>query len=333
MVSTIGVMLPYVVHADVCTLPDDYRADVRPNHDGSPTLVELGVLVADVTQIDDVAQTIEGDFILRKAWRDPRLAELSGCRLHRALVWFPPIDILNSSQLRRSRGEFAADQVRVGENGTVEYFQRFFGSVATYHQLQQFPFDSHNMTIRLASFGYPHDQLQFVLDSRFTRLADLLNIPDWSVNGVSAEVKNQLIPEFNVTFSIVEFHIQTTRKANFYIWKVLFPLALIVSMSFLVFWINPERFGPQIGLSATSMLTLIAFQFALTTTLPKVSYLTLMDQLILGSTVLVFGSLLMATITSALVATEKSALAFQIEHVCRWLFPLALVAIWGIVLV
>lgn len=333
MLPVLGVFLPCVAHADVCTLPDDYRADIRPNPDGSPTVVELGVLVADVTQIDDVAQTIEGDFIIRKAWRDPRLAELAGCRLQRAVIWFPTIDILNSSQLRRARGEFAADQVRIGEGGAIEYFQRFFGFVATYHQLQQFPFDSHDMTIRVTSFGYPHDQLQFKLDTHFTRVADLLNIPDWSINGLKAEVVNELIPEFNVTYSLVKLHIQTTRKANFYIWKVLLPLALIVIMSFLVFWISPERFGPQIGLSATSMLTLIAFQFALTTTLPKVSYLTLMDQLILGSTVLVFGSLLMATITSALVATEKSALAFRIEHVCRWLFPLALVAIWTIILV
>src|SRR6056300_1390110 len=46
-----------------------------------------------------------------------------------------------------------------------------------------------------------------------------------------------------------------------YLYKVLLPLALIVMMYFTVFWVNPERFGPQIGLSATSMLTLIAFLF------------------------------------------------------------------------
>jgi hypothetical protein len=332
-VAALGVLLPGAARADVCTLPADYRTDMRPNPDGGPTVVELGILVADVTKIDDVAQTIEGDFIIRKAWRDSRLAGLAGCRLPRSQIWFPWTDILNSSQLRRARGEFAADQVRVGEGGSVEYFQRFFGYVATYHQLQKFPFDSHKMTLRLAAFGHPHDRLRLKLDTHFTRLADLLNIPDWSIDGIDAEVVEQVIPELNASYSVVKIYIHTTRNASFYIWKVLFPLGLIVIMSFLVFWINPERFGPQIGLSATSMLTLIAFQFALTTTLPKVSYLTLMDQLILGSTVLVFGALIMATVTSALVVTERTALALRIEGVCRWLFPLALVVIWTLVLI
>lgn len=331
-----GTLVSAAARADVCELPDDYRTEVLPKtqegpQDG-PTTVEMGILVADITGIDDVEQTIEGDFIIRKQWRDPRLAGLSGCRLHRSRVWFPVTDMLNSSVLRRSRGEFAADQVHIGEGGIVVYFQRFFGTVATYHQLQKFPFDRHSMALRIATFGYPKEKLKLELDMHFTGVSGLLNIPDWSVEGIDAEVVEEPIPEFLAEFSVVKLYIQVSRNSNYYIWKVLFPLALIVIMSFLVFWIDPERFGPQIGLSATSMLTLIAFQFALTTTLPKVGYLTLMDELILGSTVLVFGSLVMATITSVLVVKGRTERAMRIDHACRWVFPLALVVIWAVVL-
>ena len=55
-------------------------------------------------------------------------------------------------------------------------------------------------------------------------------------------------------------------------------MTLIVMMSWVVFWIDPAKFGPQIGLSVTAMLTLIAFQFTLTTSLPKVGYFTVLDQ-------------------------------------------------------
>lgn len=333
----IALFLPVLLvegpaRAGSCELPSDYRVDARPEAEGTATRVDLGVLIADITKIDDVAQSIEGDFIFRKTWHDRRLAGLVGCRFHRAQVWFPITDMLNSSQLRRARGEFSADQVRVGEDGLVEYFQRFFGTIATYHQLHNFPFDRHDLQLRIAALQYPAKALKFNIDRRFTRIAELLNIPDWKIEGLEANVLDQQIPEFDTSYSLVYLIISAKRNSSFYIWKVLFPLTLIVLMSFVVFWITPQRFGPQIGLSATSMLTLIAFQFALTTVLPKVSYFTIMDELILGSTVLVFSSLIQATVTSALVIHGRTELALRIDRVCRWLFPLALVSLWMFVL-
>lgn len=221
---------------------------------------------------------------------------------------------------------------RIRSNGIVEYNQRFFGKVATYHSLQNFPFDSHRMRIRMASFNYPIDALQLRLNTEFTGVADLLNIPDWTIGGVEAEIVEESIPEFDASYSVLHFYILADRNPQYYVRKVMVPLLLIVLMSFAVFWINPERFGPQIGLAATSMLTLIAFQFALTSVLPKLSYFTLMDQLILGSTLLVFGSLVQATATTVLVDRGKPELAMQLDHICGWLFPILLIVIWGSIL-
>ncbi|WP_436644366.1 hypothetical protein [Microbaculum sp. FT89] len=329
----IGALPLAAAQAQNCALPADYHADTPPDGAGAPIVITVGILVSDVTAIDDVGQSLEGDFILRKTWRDPRLARLGGCRLHRSLVWFPVTDVLNSNQLRRSRGEFGADQVHIQSGGVVEYYQRFFGSVATYHNLRDFPFDSHRMRIRIAILEYPADRVRIRLDPQFGGLAALLNIPDWSINGVETTVAEEIVPEFNTTYSVLYVDILASRNGQYFVWKVMLPLLLIVLMSFAVFWIEPERFGPQIGLAATSMLTLIAFQFAMTSMLPKLSYFTLLDQLILGSTILVFGSLVEATMTSVLIVKGKTESALRLDHVCRWLFPTALVAIWTFILI
>lgn len=328
LVVMTGSLIPVSALAERCALPQDYRADVRPDPEGTPTVVQFGLLVADVTSIDDVSQTIEGDFIIRKTWRDSRLSGLDGCRFQRAQVWFPVSDVLNSSQLQRSRGIFATDQVRIGVRGLVQYNQRFFGKIATYHHLQAFPFDKHRMSLRVAALEFPVDQLRMELDESFGGLADLLNIPDWRIDGIEASVVEQEVPEFDATYSIVIFEILAARNSSFYVFKVLLPLTLIVLMSFTVFWVNPERFGPQIGLSATSMLTLIAFQFALTRVVPRLSYFTVMDSLIFGSTILVFLALVEATVTTALVSHGRSPLAHRLDRICRWLFPLAFAALW-----
>lgn len=315
--------------ASECELPA-MKVGERPGPQDAPTVIKLGVLVADITSVDDVGQSVEGDFIVKMQWRDPRLAGLAGCRFPRTSVWFPNIDLLNSSEMRRKR-LFAADQVTVEENGNVAHFQRYFGWVSTYHQLQRFPFDSHLFKFRLADFDYINKELQIEVDNEFTGLADLLNIPDWTIRSAHGEVKDIELHEFNKTFSIFILIVDLYRHSRYYIFKVILPLIFITAMSWVVFWISPEKFGPQIGLSATSMLTLIAFQFSLTSELPKVSYFTLMDRLLLVSTTMVFLSLIIAASTSFLVTKQKETLAHQIDFVCRWLFPSAFLVLWLII--
>jgi hypothetical protein len=111
------------------------------------------------------------------------------------------------------------------------------------------------------------------------------------------------------------------RRSGYFVWKVILPLCLIVTMSWAVFWIDPSHFGPQIGLSATSMLTLIAFQFAMSDMLPRLSYLTIMDRFIAGSTVLVFSALIMSVMTGYLVSSGHQERARSIDFVSRWVFP------------
>nr|WP_257099133.1 hypothetical protein [Pseudovibrio flavus] len=312
-----------------CAVPDDYLSDIRPDPDGPPTQMTIGILVADVLAIDDVTQTIDLDLIAGKKWKDPRLAHLKGCKLQRNEVWFPVSDVLNSNELKRARSRFNSDQVSIEKDGTLTYGQRFYGPVATYHNLRKFPFDEHVIRIRIATFEHPADKVQLSVERNISGLAERLNIPDWTIKDVTFNVEDVYVPELNTNYSMLHVDIYASRHSTFYVVKLLFPLTLIVLMSFVVFWINPERFGPQIGLTATAMLTLIAFQFALSTLLPKVSYMTTMDILILGSTALVFCALVEATITSALVVNGKAQLAQRIDRVCRWLFPALLVLVWA----
>ena len=100
------------------------------------------------------------------------------------------------------------------------------------------------------------------------------------------------------------------------------PLVLIVIMSWAVFWINPKEAGTQISISTASMLTLIAYRFTVDLLVPKVSYMTRLDLFILGSTFLVFFSLLQVVLTSSLMRNGKDNLSLKIDHYCRFLFPI-----------
>lgn len=318
------------IAVELCELPP-MRIDQRPGSGGPPTEVTMGVLVADITGIDDVAQTLTGDFITETSWVDERLAEQAGCRFPLAQVWNPQIEALNSSTTTSKR-RFARDQVEVGAGGYIKHYQRRFASIATYHYLGKFPFDPQTFRFRFASADYNSEEIVIKADKDYTRVAGLINIPDWTIGQASASVKELDMVELRSPRSVFLLEIPAIRNSNFYIWKVLVPLSFIVMMSWSVFWINPVKFGPQLGISATSMLTLIAFQFALTGILPKLSYFTTMDKLILGSSAIVFLSFVESVLTIYLVSIEKESLAFKVDRVCRWLFPLTFFGYWSLVI-
>ena len=92
-------------------------------------------------------------------------------------------------------------------------------------------------------------------------------------------------------------------------------------MSWIVFWIDPTDYTTQLSISITSMLTLIAYQFLALSSLPEVPYLTRMDILMLLSIVLVFASLIEATITAILAKRGDVLLARSVDKYCRYTFP------------
>jgi len=325
-----GVLARPAAAAEACDV-SQLRTQERPDPPGVPTRVKIGILVSDVLSVDDVAQAVTVDLIAVAEWRDERLAGLAGCRVPKTAVWFPRAELINSNSLQRTHVNLA-DRVEIGPGGAVRYVQRLHGPISTYHSLERFPFDRHSFKLRMVIFDYPADDLVIEVDQAFTHLGEQQNIADWEVFSASGSSAIEPVAEFGQSYSVVTLSIDLARSWTFYIWRVIVPMALIVAMSWAVFWISPERYGPQIGLSATAMLTLIAFQFFVASALPKLSYFTILDELVVGSTTLVFLTLVQAMVTAYLVMNGRAERAKRIDVHCRWLFPLLFITWWLAVL-
>ena len=299
------------------------RTDRRPGAGGPPTEVSVGIRMADLTDIDDVNQTLTGDFAVFLSWNDPRLDGLEGCRVPLDDVWTPGLRFVNSGRLFTSQPE----EVVMGPGGAVQYLQRYYGSLATYHNLRQFPFDDQTFVISLVSLEYGEEDVRLSANQQVTGRRDLLNISAWTVTSVEGRTRRQFIEATDTTALAYDFRISANRQRHFYLWKIIVPLCLIVFMSWTVFWVNPAQFGPQIGLSATSMLTLIAFQFATTSMVPELGYFTTLDEFITGSTIVVFLALVQSLTTSYLVSEGKEARALRMDRLSRYVFPLAYVVL------
>ena len=144
---------------------------------------------------------------------------------------------------------------------------------------------------------------------------------DWALTKWDAKPRPyQPVPDERAVagFALV---FEMRRKAGHYVFKIILPLILIVAMAWAVFWIDPTETGTNIGLASTSMLTLIAYRFAIGAQLPDISYMTRMDSFILGSTLLVFLVLMQVVITNSFVARSKVERARWVDRWCRWVYP------------
>jgi hypothetical protein len=120
---------------------------------------------------------------------------------------------------------------------------------------------------------------------------------------------------------MLQFKLQAERQLGYYFWRLFLPLSLIVMMAWLVFWIDPQNFAAQMGVSTASVFSLIGFLFSTARLLPRIAYLTRADVMIICSTVLVFGALVQAVMSSRWNQAGRRELALRIDRHARWIYP------------
>ena len=315
-----------------CETPPGARSS-RPGAGGAPTPVQVGLFLLDVVEVDDRRQSFEADFNLNLRWTDPRLARPDApdsiCRVPIDAVWNPNLRILNERGLRRRFEE----RVSVDAEGHVSYDQRYFGAIANRSDLSDFPLDRRSLAFELATVDHTEEEIALRLNTGRTGRVTELSVANWDVGGQRFE--RRVFPLLqNTIFAGAVVSYDATRRSGYYVWNAIVPLVLIVFMSWTVFWVNPAHLGAQLGLAATSMLSLIAYRFSLGNVLPPVSYFTRMDAFLTTASVLVFLALVEAVGTSVIADRGNPPLAERIDATARWGFPVlfGLASIWAFVL-
>ncbi len=285
-----------------------------------PLKVYVTIFIIDVDDISGANQSFDANVHIQYRWRDQRLAHKGPKSNVRAIdeIWNPKIQIINQQKIWLT----LPDVVKISPEGEVFYHQRAWGSFSQPLKLKDFPFDRQVFSIQLATIDYTPAEIELVRDkNEESGMAQELSVADWEIIGYKAEPKPYKPSPATNPMAGFAFSFEAERKAGYFIIKVIIPLILIVAMSWVVFWIDPIESGTQISVAITTMLTLIAYRFAIDTDLPKVSYLTRMDFFILLSTVLVYASLIEVVVTSTFAKNGEIARAQTIDLWMRWVFP------------
>jgi len=296
-----------------------------PVDESGAVKVDVSFLLVDVMGVHDADQEVSADLFFRLNWTDPRLSrDEDGSRFLKVdEIWSPNFQ----STTGRSTREMLPRLAVVDAEGNASYTQRLTGRFGAPTFLADFPFDEHDLSFPFF-FATSQGVVDFdVNEGPIVEISSLLSTPDWEITGgeISTEplpISAALPPVSGATFTI-----HAKRITSHYIWNTIIPLIVIVMMSWTVFWAPPAQIAVQFGFSATSILTVIAYRFALANQVPPLSYSTRLDAFLNGAFILAFLALVEVIITARLIYRERVATAERVDFHARWLFPVVLSSI------
>ncbi len=300
-------------------------ASVGPIEDG-PREVKIGFYLTDLVEISGSSQWFLADVMMLASWTDPALAGAfeTTRTVDASEVWQPQLLIVNQRAVSKSLPE----NVTVDPDGGVRYVQRFTGTYSAFMNLRSFPRDRQRLNVWIVAPLRMGEPVRLRVDDSFATLRnDRLSISDWQVGEL------ELVPrEFRATADAtpapgIELSIEVGRRVAYYVIQVLVPLLAIMLMAWTVFWIAPATINVRVSVSVTTMLTLIAYRFALANHVPKLSYLTRLDWFLLGATALVMLTLGTMAFSAYLVRTGREEQVQRIDRYGRVLYPSVVVAL------
>jgi hypothetical protein len=229
-----------------------------PPSENGPVVVRAEFQLQDINSIDDEAETCEFTGVLALSWKDPRQAfdpKVAGIgeKIYQgdyqfnevAPSWYPQVVLANESGLY----ETDAVILRVRPDGSSTLITTINAVVETDFSMRRYPFDSQRLEAVFELIGFNRDEV--VLEAGTGAADRPIQVSQWNLRGIETSIRHMKSlaagasgesSNFIVTFNV-------RRDPMFTLRLVGLPLALIVMLSWSVFWMERSSLGDRISVS------------------------------------------------------------------------------------
>jgi len=309
-----------------------------PVQDG-PVVVQAGFYLSDVNSVDEEAQRLEVEGILTLRWHDQRQAfdpETLGVQekvfqgnfqfSEVATGWWPQLIVANESGGYEPQGMV----LRQRFDGSVTYVEEFNATVEIPMNLHRFPFDREEFEIIFEVLGFHRDEVVLEADLDTTGSEESgVSITEWRLDGIRADSR-EYDPVYGDghrgALSAFVVTLEMARLPGFMLRVVVIPLALLVALSWSVFWMDRESLGDRMDISFIGILTVVAYQIMVSGFLPRISYPTLMSAFLYISFLTMCAAVVVNLRVGRLDRSGRGEQGDRLDRRCRWAFPLGYAA-------
>jgi hypothetical protein len=180
--------------------------------------------------------------------------------------------------------------------------------------LADFPLDAQQLTLLIEDTTFSADQLVYVPDTADSGYGDMLKIPGWEITNWSmdSQVHNygsqfgELGSALATDYSVLRYALNIERLVNFFLWKLLLPLLIVLVAHWCTFLINPTMVEVRTAMPSTALLTTVFLQQSYTSMLPEVGYLVLMDKIYVVAYLLIIATLAYTIVSAVWVHNDET---------------------------
>lgn len=295
----------------------------------NPVGVTVKVHILKIYDVNTVTQSFSLDGFLTLMWKAPEkekpykpvfiIDNDEVAAAFRKKMWWPNIDFINVEGERHTPYR----RVVMDAAGNVTYTERFYATMACKMDFKKFPFDSQRLVIQLESFGFSDTVMVFDNVQHNALNTDDISINEWKITG-SRTYANEYLYKTHLRkgagFYRFNLEIDIERNPEYYIWQFLLPLALLILLSWFVFWIsNPEV---QVSLAFTLMLTLVAYSFYSASYLPRLPYNTFIQSTVIAGFIIIFVLIAAIVVKYVILLHKRDKAVARLDNIMKWGMPL-----------
>lgn len=203
-------------------------------------------------------------------------------------VWIPSLEIINILGPK----DISNKRLIIYKDGRVFYNERFNATLQSPMNFRKFPFDTQDLQIVIEPFSYAASRIVF---SPYSRVYPTENsawpMLEWRAIDRACQVGEQLYEYLadstaEKKFAQFAFTLTVERIPGYFILQIFLPLAVIMLCAWSIFFVKDG--ATQLTLISTLMLTVYAFNFFITDSIPKLPYGTFLGKVIIISFISIF---------------------------------------------
>jgi hypothetical protein len=291
-----------------CSGPEECCPDKQVEALDHLVTVKEGIVLLAISNVSEKSGTWDADFYLYEQWPPT--------------PGFTPRTEVVNEVVRTSVG-FDDTDLR---DGICTRSRRIHSTLRSEFNLRTFPFDTQTLTLHLSDNEFDSKSVVYSDKPYILGLDDSVKsmVSGWHVSGEPTFTRTRSAfkwepgaPEYDYG----HFSVSIRRHVTFHLTRYFLPLILIVVVSMLAFWIDPEDLASQLQIGVTCLLAAIALQFAEGGTLPEVSYLTFADRAYAVCYVAIAAAVLESITVNGIVRKGDKERALRFDRICRRLFP------------
>ncbi|XP_063911643.1 glutamate-gated chloride channel subunit beta isoform X3 [Zophobas morio] len=309
-------LLPPVQDADFCCglqSPEDANFEIHniPSSSKQRDTVNVGVsvLLLSLASPDESSLKYEVEFLLQQQWFDPRLKYSNQSQYdflnaihHHNDIWLPDTYFI-------MHGDFKDPLIpmhfslRIYRNGTVFYSMRRHLILSCQGHLNIFPFDDPECKFSLESISYEMKNIKYKWKDEnedvLKKSSSLATLNAYLIKNQTLECNSNnnwraedgnvaggdngsrdcdlCQKQFKGNYSCLGVTLIFTRDRAFYFTTVFIPGIILVTSSFITFWLEWNAVPARVMIGVTTMLNFFTTSNAFRSTLPVVSNLTAMN--------------------------------------------------------